>query len=186
MRRQQVGFLWALAVLIPIAVGAQAPPPPAAPPAGRPNFTSPPPVTTEGKAIESREPEKSDDKPVFAGQTRAPYHATPAPVVTTLTDKLNLPWSFAFLPSGKILITEKLGTMRTLDKNGVLSEPIKNVPVVASIGQVGLLDLALDPAFATNHRLFFTYSVAVGESDSQIVVARAAFDEAAGALSDSA
>jgi glucose/arabinose dehydrogenase len=138
----------------------------------------------EGQSIESRPPEKADDKPAFPGQTRAPFHATAAPVVTTLTDKLKSPWSFAFLPDGKILITEKPGTMRVLDKNGTLSDPVKNVPAVSAIGQVGLLDLALDPAFGTNHRIFFTYSEAVGTNDSQIVVARARFDEAAGALSD--
>ena len=147
-------------------------------------FTSPPPVTVDGQSIESRPPEKSDDKPAFAGQTRAPYHATAPPIVTTLTDKLKLPWSFAFLPDGKILITEKPGTMRILDGNGVLSSPIKYVPAVSAIGQVGLLDLALDPGFASNHRIFFTYSDAVGAEDSQIVVARAIFDEAGGSLGE--
>jgi glucose/arabinose dehydrogenase len=147
-------------------------------------FTSPPPVTVDGQSIESRVPEKSDDKPAFAGQTRAPYHATTPPVITTLTDKLSSPWSFAFLPDGKILITEKPGVMRVLYESGTLSEPVKNVPAVSAIGQVGLLDLALDPSYAMNHRIFFTYSEAVGDIDSNIVVSRARFDEAAGALSD--
>src|SRR5579863_7813166 len=100
-------------------------------------FTSPRPVMHEGRPIESRSPEKRDDKPAFPGQTRAPYHATPPPVVTTLTDKLNLPWSLAFLPNGKILITEKPGAMRVLDPSGTLSEPVKNVPAVSATGQVG-------------------------------------------------
>src|SRR5271166_2702403 len=156
MRRQLMNVLWACAAVIPTAVIAQTPPPAGGPPPGRAGFTSPPPVMEEGKSIESRPPEKSDDKPAFAGQTRALYHATTPPVVTTLTDKLSSPWSFAFLPDGKILITEKPGTMRVLDKSGMLSEPVKNVPAVSAIGQVGLLDLALDPAFATNHRIFFT------------------------------
>jgi glucose/arabinose dehydrogenase len=143
----------------------------------------PAPVTAEGQPIESRPPEKSDDRPAFAGQTRAPYHATTPPVVTTLTDKLKWPWSFAFLPDGRILITEKLGTMRVLDKNGALSPPVKYVPAVSAIGQVGLLDLALDPDFATNHRIFFTYSEAVGDKDSQIVVARAIFGASLGEVS---
>jgi glucose/arabinose dehydrogenase len=147
-------------------------------------FTSPPPVTVDGQSIESRVPEKSDDKPAFAGQTRAPYHATTPPVITTLTDKLSSPWSFAFLPDGKILITEKAGAMRVLYKSGTLSEPVKNVPAVSAIGQVGLLDLALDTSYAMNHRIFFTYSEAVGDTNSNIVVSRARFDEAAGALSD--
>jgi glucose/arabinose dehydrogenase len=185
MRRQRTSVLWACAVIVPATLMAQ-PPGRAAGPrvAGPPSFTSPPPVTTEGQPIESRPPEKQDDKPSFSGQTRAPYHATAAPVVTTLTDQLRLPWSLAFLPSGKILITEKLGTMRVLDKSGALSEPVKNVPAVEAIGQVGLLDVALDPGFAANHRMFFTYSEAVGQNDSQMVVARATFDEGANALSD--
>ena len=183
MRRNTV--LWACAVMVPATLMAQ---PPGrsggARVAGPPSFTSPPPVTTEGRPIESRPPEKQDDTPAFAGQTRAPYHATAAPVVTTLTDQLKLPWSLAFLPSGKILITEKLGTMRVLDTSGALSEPVKNVPAVAAIGQVGLLDVALDSGFASNHRIFFAYSEAVGETDSQMVVARATFDESANALND--
>ena len=121
-------------------------------------FTSPPPVMAEGQPIESRPPEKADDKPAFPGQTRAPYHATKPPVVTVLTDKLRAPWSLAFLPDAKILITEKPGTMRVLDKSGALSQPVRNVPAVSATGQVGLLDVALDPAFAANRRIFFTYS----------------------------
>jgi aldose sugar dehydrogenase len=147
-------------------------------------FRSPPPVMVDGRSIESRAPEKSDDKPAFAGQTRAPYHATTPVVVTTLTGKLSSPWSFAFLPDGKILITEKPGAMRVLDTSGTLSSPVRNVPAVSAIGQVGLLDLALDPGFASNSRIFFTYSEAIGDNDSQIVVARARFDEDAGALND--
>lgn len=146
-------------------------------------FTSPPPVMVEGRSIESRPPEKADDKPAFPGQTRAPYHETINPVVTTLTDKLKSPWSFAFLPDGKILITEKPGTMLVLDK-GALSGPVTNVPVVSAIGQVGLLDLALDPSYSTSHRIFFTYSEAVGDDNSHIVVARARFDEGTNSLSD--
>jgi glucose/arabinose dehydrogenase len=147
-------------------------------------FTSPPPIMVEGQSIESRTPELSDDKPAFAGQTRVPYHATPAPVVTTLTEKLKSPWSFAFLPDDKILITEKRGTMRVLDKTGALSEPVKNVPPVSARGQGGLLDLALDAGFASNNRIFFTYSEAVGSDYSQIVIARARFDEGANALGE--
>jgi aldose sugar dehydrogenase len=147
-------------------------------------FTSPPPVTIEGRPIESRAPEKSDDKAAFAGQTRAPYHATAAPVVTILTDRLKSPWSFAFIDNGEILITEKPGAMRVLDRNGILSEPVSNVPDVSVVGQVGLLDLALDPGFASNRRIFFTFSQAVGDADSQIVVARARLDEGLRSLSD--
>ena len=186
-RRTAFALAWGCTVVASATLVAQTPSSSGLPQAGRGGrggFTSPAPVMTDGESIESRAPEKADDKPLFAGQTRAPYHATPAPVVTTLTDQLRNPWSLAFLPDGKILITEKPGTMRVVDKNNALSEPVKNVPAVAAIGQVGLLDVALDPAFPTNRRIFFTYSAAVGEDQSQMVVARATFDEAGNALND--
>jgi glucose/arabinose dehydrogenase len=157
---------------------------PAAPPRPRPSFTSPPPQMLKGQPIEVRVPEKADDKPAFAGQTRAPYVATDPPKVAVLTDQLKSPWSFAFLPDGKILITEKPGAMRILDKAGALSQPLAGVPAVSAVGQVGLLDLALDPKFASNNRIFFTYSELVGDANSHIVVARAQLDEAAGMLKD--
>ena len=127
----------------------------------------------KGQPIDTREPEKKDDHPAFPGQTRAPYEPTTAPVVTTLTDKLNNPWSFAFLPDGKVLITEKPGAMRTFNpKDNSLSEPLKGVPMVYYQGQVGLLDLALDPQFSTNRRIFFTYCESQNE-DNAIVLASA-------------
>ena len=52
------------------------------------------------------------------------------------------------------------------------------MPQVLQIGQVGLVDLALDPKFHANHRLFFTHSEAVGGSDSNIMVARASGQDA--------
>jgi glucose/arabinose dehydrogenase len=136
----------------------------------------PAPRTIEGQPIETRAPEKEDDHPVFPAQTRAPYHASVPYNVTALTDKLTAPWSFQFLPGNEILITEKGGTMRVRDAEGNLSEPLDGVPKVLAVGQVGLLDVALDPGFANNHRIFVTYSEPVGESYSNIAVARARLD----------
>ena len=134
----------------------------------------------KGQPIDTREPEKKDDKPAFPGQTRAPYEPTTQPVITTLTDKLNNPWSLAFLPDGKFLITEKPGTMRTFNpKDGSLSEPLGGVPKVHYQGQVGLLDLALDPQFARNRRIFFSYMEDVGSDDAiAIATAKLAPDDA--------
>jgi aldose sugar dehydrogenase len=132
--------------------------------------------TVEGQPINPSPPEKSDDKPLFPEQTRAPYHKTAPYKVTTLT-ALHAPWALAFLPGGDIIITERLpGAMRILDKRGVLSEPLPGLSGLSTAKETGLLDLALDPQFVTNHRLFFTF---FGYSDKVVGntnVARARLD----------
>ena len=127
----------------------------------------------KGQPIDTREPEKKDDHPAFPGQTRVGYTPTTPPHVTLLTDKLASPWSFAFLPDGKVLFTEKLaGAMRTF-KDGMLSEPLKGVPKVFAGGQLGLLDIALDPQFANNRRIFFSYAEPQSDGGTAIVMAKA-------------
>jgi glucose/arabinose dehydrogenase len=145
------------------------------------------PARIEGQPIEKRPPEKSDDKPAFPEQTRAPYHASAPFKVTTLIDNLPAPWSLAFLPDGKILLTERLpGSMRILDTKGALSEPLAGVAALASPGSkdIGLLDVVLDPHFAANHQIFFTFFDFVDGTDSNTWVARARLDEAKAALID--
>ena len=141
----------------------------------------------DGQPIERRPPEKSDDKPAFPEQTRAPYRASASFKVTTLIDDLPAPWSLAFLPDGEILLTERLpGSIRILDTKGVLSDPVAGVAGLASPAakDVGLLDVVLDPHFATNHQIFFTFFDFADGTDSNTYVARARLDEAKCALSD--
>jgi glucose/arabinose dehydrogenase len=145
------------------------------------------PVLEEGQPIERRPPEKRDNRPAFPEQTRAPYHASAPFKVTTLIDKMPAPWSLAFLPSGKILLTHRLpGSIRILDTKGVLSEPVAGVAGLASPGAagIGLLDVVLDPNFTSNHRIFFTFFDYIDGTDSNTYVARALLDEAKRALSD--
>ena len=115
-------------------------------------------TTEEGKPIDRRPTEKKDNTPAFPEQTRAPYRATAPFKVTTLIDNLEVPWSLAFLPSGNIILTERLpGRMRILDTNGKVSAPLAGVSVVATPGakDIGLLDVVLDPNFATQPANFF-------------------------------
>ncbi len=141
----------------------------------------------DGQPIERRPPEKSDDQPAFPGQTRAPYHASASFRVTTLIDNLPAPWSLAFLPDGKILLTERLpGSLRILDTKGVLSKPVTGVAGLASgaATDIGLLDVVLDPHFAVNHQIFFTFYDFIDGTNSNTYVARARLDEAKCAVSD--
>ncbi len=98
-------------------------------------------------------------KPAFAGQTNAPKPSKPSPAFTveTVTNRLSGPWSIAFLPSGRFLITEANGTMRVVRSDGVVSAPLTGVPGVKSVAAQGLHDLLLDPDFARNRTLYFTY-----------------------------
>jgi glucose/arabinose dehydrogenase len=98
-------------------------------------------------------------KPAFPGQTDAPRPSKPSqPInVETITNRLNSPWSLAFLPDGNFLVTESTGTMRIVRPDGVVLAPIAGVPGVKVVAAQGLHDILLDPDFARNRVLYFTY-----------------------------
>jgi len=141
----------------------------------------------EGKPIDTRPTEMTNNVPSFPEQTRAPYRKTAPFKVTTLVDNLEVPWSLAFLPGGDIILTERLpGRMRILDKSGVLSQPLDGVRAVASPGAVdiGLLDVALDPNFASNERIFFTFFEYIDGTNTNTAIARARLDAAKRKVTD--
>ena len=76
------------------------------------------------------------------------------PVVRGLQD----PWAMAFLPDGRLLITERGGALRIAAADGRLSAPLTGLPALAVGGQCGLLDVVLDPQFSSNQRIFFTFA----------------------------
>jgi aldose sugar dehydrogenase len=98
-------------------------------------------------------------KPAFPGQTEAPAPAKPSPPFTieTITNRLSGPWSVAFLPDGNFLVTEGVGNMRIVRPDGVVSAPITGVPGVKVVAAQGLHDVLLDPDFAKNRLIYFTY-----------------------------
>jgi glucose/arabinose dehydrogenase len=91
--------------------------------------------------------------------------------VETVAEGLEHPWGGAFLPDGRLLLTERPGRLRILAKDGTLSEPLAGVPKVYASGQGGLLDVALDPAFPVNHLIYLSYAEP-GKEGSATVVAR--------------
>jgi len=141
----------------------------------------------EGKPIDTRPTEKPDNIPAFPEQTRAPYRKTAPFKVTTLINNLEVPWSLAFLPSGSIIFTERLpGRLRILGKNGKVSAPLTGVSVVGVPGakDIGLLDVVLDPAFATNRRIFFSFFSYIDGTNTNTCIASARLDENALAVTD--
>jgi len=77
--------------------------------------------------------------------------------VETVAEGLDTPWSLAFLPDGRMLVTEKPGRLRIVEK-GKRPEPVFGVPAVWPEGQGGLLDVAVHPDYATNGWIYLSYS----------------------------
>ena len=86
---------------------------------------------------------------------------------------LEHPWSLAFLPDGRMLVTERPGRLRIVDAHGRLSAPLAGVPEVWAHGQGGLLDVVLDPRFADNARLYLSFAQPGENGTAGTAVARA-------------
>jgi len=97
--------------------------------------------------------------PAFAGQTRIAGTKTKTALdVKVLAEGLKRPWGITILPDGRLLITEKTGTMRIVTTAGKVSEAITGLPEVNSTGQGGLLGLTIDPAFSKNRIVYWVFS----------------------------
>ena len=102
--------------------------------------------------------QQPEPDPAFPGQTDAPM-APPSTGfrVETITDRLEGPWSLAFLPSGNFLVTTRPGEMRIVSPDGNISPAIINMPPVKRVAAEGLHDVVLDPDFESNRLLYFMY-----------------------------
>src|SRR5882757_9066365 len=79
-------------------------------------------------------------------------------LVETVAKGLDHPWGLAFLPDGRMLVTERPGRLRIVTPEGKLSRPVDGVPQVRGSGQGGLHDIALDRDFAANKTIYFCYA----------------------------
>jgi glucose/arabinose dehydrogenase len=84
---------------------------------------------------------------------------------------LEHPWGLAFLPDGRMLVTERPGRLRIVEHDGSVSPPLSGLPEIAAHGQGGLLDVALHPGFEDNGLIYLTYA-AKGRSGVGTEVAR--------------
>lgn len=106
--------------------------------------------------------------------------AAPPPervVAKTIADRLQNPWGLAFLPDGRALVTEKQGRLRIVSLDGGVSPALAGMPAVMFQGQGGLLDVVLGPDFASDRRIYFTFSEPVAGVGSRTAVGRAVFGE---------
>jgi glucose/arabinose dehydrogenase len=97
------------------------------------------------------------------GGGSAPTPFVPGPPVVLRTEVLagglEHPWALAFLPDGRLLVTERPGRLRRLSADGaVVSPPLAGVPAVLASGQGGLLDVAVDPDFASVPWIYLSYA----------------------------
>ncbi|HNR61591.1 MAG TPA: PQQ-dependent sugar dehydrogenase [Thauera sp.] len=95
--------------------------------------------------------------------------------VTEFATGLDTPWSIAFLPDGRMLVTERPGRMRVVGTDGSLSAPIAGVPAVHARGQGGLLDVVPSPSFAQDGLIVFSYAEPT-QRGARTAVARARLD----------
>jgi glucose/arabinose dehydrogenase len=78
--------------------------------------------------------------------------------LVTVAGGLERPWGIAFLPDGRALVTERPGRLRLVARDGKVSDPLSGVPSVDAVNQGGLLDVALDPDFASSGLVYLSYA----------------------------
>ena len=119
--------------------------------------------------------------PPAAGQ--APSSPQPKPIdgalrATTVAKGLEHPWALEILPDGRMLVSERPGRLRVIDRNGRVAEPLAGVPTVVARRQGGLLDIARSPGFAQDRLIYFSFAEE-GEGGTGTAVARAVLAERA-------
>lgn len=155
-RRKQTGMARAAVIAVMCALtgiaGAQSP-------------QSPP--------VDARPPNKTDARPAFDGQTRAPAIKSGVTLKTEVIARgLSEPWALAALPDGGYLVTERTGKLLLITRQGERSE-IAGVPAVDTRGQGGLMDISLAPDFETTREIYVTFSEPRGEGKNGTSLARA-------------
>ncbi len=112
------------------------------------------------------------------GQAGLPPTMNDRVQLRTVASGLEHPWSLAFLPDGRMLVTERPGRLRYVTMNGEVSDPIAGLPAIYAKGQGGLLDVALDPEFSANSTIYLSYAEPGDGDQNGTAVARAKLDGA--------
>ena len=127
-----------------------------------PDSATLPPVETNAPNV--------DYKPAFEGQTRVNGVKTTTPYkIDKIAEGLGRPWAVVPMPDGRLLVTEKSGYMEIRNADGALVKKITGFPKVEDAGQGGLLDVALDPDFAQNKTIYWSFSEKQGKGNLMAV-----------------
>jgi glucose/arabinose dehydrogenase len=130
-------------------------------------------LIAQHSGVDQRPANAPRQKPAFAGQTDAPEHRTNVAVeVVTVVQGLQNPWGMVFLPDRRMLVTERPGRLRVVSAEGKLSAAVAGLPAVDARNQGGLLDVTLDPNFATNRLIYWSYAEPRGQGANNTAVAR--------------
>ena len=138
--------------------------------------------TTGRRRPASAERARRRSRPFPARRARPSRSSTSRSTSSPVAEGLQNPWGLAFLPDGKMLVTENgPAGCASSRADGKLSEPVAGLPAVDARGQGGLLDVALDPAFATNSLIYWSYAEPREGGVNNTAVARGKFVDGAGA-----
>ena len=98
-------------------------------------------------------------------------------VIETIAQGLEHPWALAFLPEGRMLVTERPGRMRIVAADGQLSPALAGVPKVFARGDGGLLDVILDRAYARNGTIYFCFAEPIDDGGRTALARAKLIDE---------
>lgn len=128
--------------------------------------------------LETAPPNVPEHEPAFAGQTRAPAIRTRTPfAVSVIARGFDKPWAIAFLPDRRMLVTEKpTGKLYVVTPDGTKSPAVAGLPKVDGRDQGGLLDVEIDPGYAQNGLIYWSY-YEPRKGGNGLAVARAKLDD---------
>lgn len=132
------------------------------------------------EALPTLKLDRVPSQPAFIGQTRAPAAAVSTYAVETIVSGLSAPWALAFLPDGRMLVSENTGNLKLVSTDGRTPAPINGLPEISHEGWAGLFDVAIDPAFSSNGYVYFSYVAASDDPEPKNIsrVARGVLDTA--------
>lgn len=125
-----------------------------------------------GSAVSQGAP-NTELSPAFESQTRAPEVDSSVDIaVESIARGLEEPWSLAFLPDGRLLVTERPGRLRIVTREGQVSAPVAGLPEVDARNQGGLLSVEIGPSFASDRMIYWSFSEPRGGGANGTSVAR--------------